>query len=99
MLESPWGTSAMRSAIVCQCVLGVARHEVEGHAHGLHRAPEHAEVAQTLAGVVLLERELEPLPHHVGGDAVGVGRDRRRRRARAAWRGRARRARRSPSGE
>ena len=32
---------------------GVAGHEVERHAHGLHRAAEHAEVAQPLAGVVL----------------------------------------------
>ena len=45
-------------------LLGVARHEVEGHPHVLHRAPEDAEVAQALAGVVLLERELEPLAHH-----------------------------------
>ena len=51
---------------------GVARHEVERHAHVLHRAPEHAQVAQSLAGVVLLERELESLAHHVGGEAVGV---------------------------
>ena len=34
---------------------------------------EHAQVAEALAGVVLLERELEPLAHHLGGDAVGVG--------------------------
>ena len=52
---------------------GVAGHEVEGHAHRLHRAAEHAEVAETLTGVVLRDRELEPFAHHLGGDAVGVG--------------------------
>ncbi len=73
MLDSPWGTSAMRSAITCQSSAVSRRHQVERHAHGLHRAPEHAQVAQPLAGVVLGERELEPFPHHLGGDAVGVG--------------------------
>ena len=63
MLERPWGTSAMRSAIDLPVVGGVAGHEVEGHAHVLHRAAEHAQVAQALAGVVLVERELEPLAH------------------------------------
>ena len=51
------------------------RHQVEHHAHVLDRAAQHAEVAEPLAGVVLLERELEPLPQHLGGDAVGVGFD------------------------
>ena len=35
---------------------GVAGHQVERHAHGLHRAAEHAQVAQSLAGLVLGER-------------------------------------------
>ena len=75
MLESPWGTSARRSAIVCHCSSVSARHQVEDHAHALHRAPEDADVAQALAGVVLLERELEAFPERAGGDAVGVVRD------------------------
>ena len=74
MLREPWGTSAMRSAIDLPVVGGVAGHQVERHAHVLHRAAEHAQVAEALAGVVLLERELEPLAQHLGGDAVGVGR-------------------------
>ena len=38
---------------------------------------EDAEIAQALAGIVLLERELESLPHDVGRETVGVA-DRRR---------------------
>ena len=60
-------------------VLGVARHQVEDHPHALHRAAEDADVAQALAGVVLLERELEPLSQRPGGDAVGIGVDGRGR--------------------
>jgi len=53
-------------------------HEVEHHAHRLHRAAQHAEVAQALAGIVLLEREHKALAQHFGGDPVGVGLDRGR---------------------
>ena len=60
--------------------------------------PEHAEVAQPLAGVVLLERELESLAHHVGGEAVGVADDGRGVERPQGGRGRARRARRSRRG-
>ena len=56
-------------------LLGIARHQVEDHAHALHRAPEDTDVAQALAGVVLFERELETLPERAGRDAVGVVRD------------------------
>ena len=38
----------------------------------LHRAADDAQRAQLLAGVVQRDRELEPLGHHVGGDAVAV---------------------------
>ena len=39
-------------------------------------AAEHAQVAQALTRIVLFERQLEPLAHHVGGDAIGVADDR-----------------------
>ena len=57
-------------------LFGVACHQVEGHAHRLHRAAEHPQIAQALARVVLHQRQLEPFPHDLGGDAVGVGLDR-----------------------
>ena len=50
----------------------VPGHEVEGHAYRLHRAAEHPQVAQALAGVVLDQAELEPLAHDLGRDPVGI---------------------------
>ena len=73
MLDEPLGHERHALGDDLPVVGGVAGHEVERHAHGLHRAAEHAEVAQPLTGVVLGERELEPFAHHLGGDAVGVG--------------------------
>ena len=52
---------------------GLVGHQVEGHAHGLHGTPQHAQVAEPFAGVVLHERELQAFAHDLGGDPVGVG--------------------------
>ena len=53
MLDEPLGHERHALGDRLPVVVGVARHEVEGHAHGLHRAAEDAQVAQALAGVVL----------------------------------------------
>src|SRR5204862_6481656 len=49
----------------------LARHQVEHHSYFLHRAAEDTEIAETLAGVVLLERQLEPLTQPSRCHALG----------------------------
>ena len=51
---------------------GVVGHEVEALADRLQRAPEHPQLAQLFALLVVRHRELEALAHHLGGDAVAV---------------------------
>ena len=61
--------------MVLPLLFGVAGHQVEDHPNTLYRATENADVAETLAGIVLFERELEPFSQGAGGDPVGVGLD------------------------
>ncbi len=54
-------------------VVGLEAHQVEALAGRLDRAPDDADVAQALTGVVLLDVERAALRHHAGREPIVVG--------------------------